>query len=84
MEKDEMIILSESNAKSIISDLVTFGFLIGSFWFNNQFLGNGIILQIVLGILFYIILASRSAGKVKRLEGREEILKFLEEYKDKQ
>ena len=85
MEKKEDVIcvINESNGSSIISDSITFGYLLGAFWFNDYFLGNGIVLQTVLGIMFFIVAASMGCKKVKRIEGRENILKFLEEYKAK-
>ena len=67
----KIFLINESDTKSVISDISTFGCLVGAFWFNHEFLGDGVILQIVLGLAFFIVAAGRGSAKVKRMSRSE-------------
>lgn len=72
---DKIRIVNESTKNSIVTDAVTFGILIGSFWFNHQFLGDGIILQLVLGVCFFFgvfAAASRKPSKTMTVDEAKE------------
>lgn len=68
----KVIVVNESDAKSIVSDVGSFGALVGAFWVNHAFLGDGIILQIVLAIIFLTVSWARGAKKIiKRMSVSE-------------
>ncbi len=67
MNDVKILLINESDGKSMISDIFTFGILIGSFWFNFEYLGNGLILQFVLGVCFFVMAAARGSRKVRRM-----------------
>ena len=77
MDKPEFIIAHETAAGSILSDLTTFGILFGGFWLNYNYMGNGVILQLVMGVCFFIYAAARGRKKVKRLS-RKDAIEYLE------
>ncbi|MGI9408431.1 MAG: hypothetical protein ACR2OV_00050 [Hyphomicrobiaceae bacterium] len=79
-EKPSVIVINESNTKSIVSDIFSFTALLGAFWINHQFLGDGIILQIVLAVIFLAMSWARGAKKViKRMTVSEARQYFCEE-----
>ena len=77
MEKPEILIAHQTAAGSIIAGCFTFGTLFGGFWLNYEYMGNGVILQLVMGVCFFICAAARGRKKVKRLSF-EDAIKYLE------
>ncbi len=77
MEKPEFLIAYQTSAGSIIADLFTFGVLFGGFWLNYKYMGNGVILQLVMGVCFFVCAAARGNKKVKRLN-IEDAIRYLE------
>ncbi len=73
MDRPEMLLAYQTAAGSIIADCFTFGTLFGGFWINYKYMGNGIVLQLVMGICFFICAAARGNKKVKRLNLKDAI-----------
>ncbi len=73
-----VITVNQSTSQSILSDIFTFAIILFCFWLNYQFLGNGLILQIVLGISFFCGVVSRANSKIKKMKPLE-ALKYLKE-----
>ena len=67
MSKERWYFVNESDAKSVLSDLVTFGLLFAGFYLNYQFIGNSVILQLVLGFSFFALAIGRANKSVKRM-----------------
>jgi hypothetical protein len=78
--KPSVVVINESDTKSVVSDVVSFGLLVGSFWVNHAFLGDGIILQLVLAVIFLAMSFARGAKKViKRMTVAEARQYFCKE-----
>ena len=77
MDKPEFLLGYQTAAQSIVADLWTFGTLLGGFWLNYKYMGNGVILQLVMGFCFFISAAARGNKKVIRLS-LEDAIKYLE------
>ena len=75
--KVEFFYCYETAAGSIVSDLTTFGILFGGFWLNYNYMGNGVILQLVMGICFFVCATARGRKKAKRLS-RKDAIEYLE------
>ena len=73
MDKPEIktIIVNESDGKSILSDIFTFGCLVAAFWANHEYLGDGVVLQIVLGISFFIATLAKASRSIRYMTHEE-------------
>lgn len=72
-ETDEfkVVLVNENDSQSILSDAFTFGCLFGGFWVNYEYIGNGTVLQIVLGLCFFLWAHARSTKKIKHMTASE-------------
>lgn len=52
--KEKIVIIRETTVQSIISDIVTFGTILFSFWFNYKFIGGNDALDALLFIVFFL------------------------------
>lgn len=71
MEDIKILIVNESDSKSIASDIFTFVCLLGAFWINYEHLGNGLVLQITLAICFFVAAAGKGSRKIRRMKPKE-------------
>ncbi len=78
-KRKQVIVLHESAGHSIVTGIVTFGCLCLAFWFNHAFLGDGVVLQIVLGVAFFIAVLGRTSNGIRRMKPRE-ALAYLEKH----
>lgn len=78
MNSKEYIYLRESAWQSFISDLSTFGFLLGSFWVNYTFIGNNGFVSAILLIMLLMFIISKSSMKKHTFKSKEELIKYLE------
>lgn len=76
-EKTEIIFLRESFIQSLMSDIVTFGSLAGMFYFNYRFLGDSVVIQIIIGVMLLVTSFSRSNKQIKRFDSREDLINYL-------
>lgn len=74
----KVLVTNVSNAESIISDIFTFGCLIGCFFVNYNFLGNSTVITILISACFFVEILVRSSKKVKRMSPDEAIEYLLE------
>ena len=81
MKDVKVVLVNESNAKSIISDSYTFGMLLLIFWLNYKFLGDSVIIKILISILFVGVVYSRGSKKIKRMN-KKEALEYLTKNND--
>ncbi|MEE9510327.1 MAG: hypothetical protein V3V81_07525 [Candidatus Bathyarchaeia archaeon] len=77
-EEPELIIMHETPIGSIVSDIFTFTIMLGAFWVNYAYIGNAIVMQMIIGvtIIAFIVRTCKSVT----IRGRENIIKFLREY----
>jgi len=71
-------VINESDSKSILSDIVTFALLLICFSFNYHFLGDSVVLQMLLAICFFVLVYGQSTKKIKRMNKQEAIEYFME------
>ena len=79
----KIIVINESDGKSILSDAFTFGCIVGAFWVNYEFLGDGIVLQIVMGIAFLVVSTGKGSRKIRHMTADEAREYFCPEHEDK-
>ena len=77
MTEPEFIIAYQTALGSIIADSYTFGVLFGGFWLNYEYMGNSVILQLVMGVCFFLCAVARGRKKVKRLS-RQDAIEYLQ------
>jgi hypothetical protein len=65
--KEKIVFIKETTVSSIISDIFTYGFTIGAFWFNYQFIGGNDALDALLFITFFTMSFSH-IGNYKKLK----------------
>jgi hypothetical protein len=69
MSKQEKIIyLKETTVGSIVSDIVTFGTIVGSFWFNYKFINGNNWLDVLLFISFFLFAVGKTGNYRKLAE----------------
>ena len=78
----EVYYIREGFIQSIVSDLVTFGFLVGSVWFNMEFVGGSYFLNGVILIMFIFWIIGKGKSRIKKFNSNEELIKYLQEQKD--
>ena len=74
MKEPKIIVVNESDGKSILSDIFSFGALLVSFWITHKFIGGSIVLQIVLAVTFFVVLSTRAQT---RQMTKDEALEYL-------
>lgn len=77
MSKPKIICVRESFAQSVLSDLSTFGFVVGSVWFNQTFCGGSYFLSAIILIMFILFIIGRIGGKAKRFMTADEAIAYL-------
>jgi len=77
-----IVVINECAGKSILRSVVYLVSLLSAFYMNYQFIGNGVILQIVFALLFFISFGGVLSGKVKRMSPREASEYLAEKFKD--
>ena len=80
--KPELIIMHETPVGSIVSDIFTFAIMLGAFWINYTYIGNAIVMQMIIGVTI-IAWCLRTSGVVT-IRGRKNIIKFLREYESRE
>ena len=81
MDDFKVLVINESDAKSFISVLFTYGCLIACFFVNYNFLGNSIIITLLISVCFFMGILGRCTKKIKKMNP-DEALKYLQEKKD--
>jgi hypothetical protein len=71
MEKEKIVFLRETTIGSIVSDILSFGVMCASFWFNYKFIDGNNFLDTLLFISFFTFSVGR-LKEFKRLRERVE------------
>jgi len=79
---ERLTVINECAGKSILCNVIYLVSLLAAFYMNYQFIGNGVILQIVFAVLFFVSFGGILSGKVKRMTPREASEYLAEKYKD--
>ena len=66
-----IVVINECAGKSILRNVIYLVSLLAAFYMNYQFIGNGVILQIVFAVLFFVSFGGILSGKVKRMTPHE-------------
>lgn len=69
----------QSLFESFISDLITFGFLLGSFYLNERFVGGSKILAGLLVILFVLFAISKVSSSKRIFHDKEKMIEYIRE-----
>ncbi len=77
--KKEIIIYKESIIQSFINDLMTFGFIVASYWFNYQFIGDSNMMKGILLVIVLLTLMSKPVMGKFTFTGKEDAIKHLNE-----
>jgi len=73
----KVLVINESDGASILSDIFTFGCILSVFWANYEYLGNGVVLQLVLAVMFFVGIL-RAGTKVVTELTPEQALEYLQ------
>ena len=68
--------IRESLVQSVLADIFTFGAMVGSFYFNEKFIGSGFMNGVIL-IMFIMFLINKANKNLKTFKTNEELIKFL-------
>ena len=79
---ERIVVINECAGKAILRNVTYLVSLLAAFYMNYQFIGNGVILQIVFAVLFFVSFGGILSGKVKRMTPREASEYLAEKYKD--
>lgn len=77
-KEPELIIIHETPIGSIVSDCFTFAIMIGAFWLNYQYIGNSIMMQLIITVT--IVVWALKTSNSTTIRGKDNIIKFLQEY----
>lgn len=75
MKESKIIILRENLIQSIIADILTFGFIVITFYFNYHFIGNSKIVNVLLLFMFFTFALGKS--KSKTFYKKDEAIKYI-------
>ena len=75
-ENIKYLLLHETTEEAILHDALTYGFLLGSFFFNQEFMGGNNWVDAILFVLFWIVVFG---SVTKRLDKSR--MTFAEFYK---
>jgi len=79
---ERIVVINECAGKAILRNVTYLVSLLAAFYVNYTFIGNGVILQIVFAVLFFVSFGGILSGKVKRMTPREASEYLAEKYKD--
>lgn len=74
----KVIYLREGFVASIVSDIFTFGMLIGSTWFNHHFIGGNYFVNAIILVMFVIMLISKTSQKWHCFYSLQDLRDFLD------
>ena len=66
-----IVVINECAGKSILRNVIYLVSLLAAFYMNYRFIGNGVILQILFALLFFVSFGGTLSGKVKRMTPHE-------------
>jgi len=72
-----IIIFRESLVQSILSDAGTYGFMIGTVWFNQKFIGGSYFLNGIILVMLTFFLFAKAKHKLKTFTSKKQIIDYL-------
>lgn len=76
----KIIIVHESYAASLFNDVTTFGFLVGVFWINQEYLSSAIPTW-ALGVLFlFFVTAKITVEKKTQFTNKKDAIAAIEDF----
>ena len=79
---ERIVFVTECSNKFIPRQAVYIATLMVAFYINYAFLGDGLVLQILLCVLLLVSISAPLSGRVKRMTPREAYEYLTEKYKD--
>lgn len=79
--KPYVILLKEGLAESIIADLTTVAFLVGTVWVNYKFVGNSLFLNGIIVVMLILFGISKTATKMNVFYSKKEVVDYLDQKK---
>ena len=79
---ERIVVINECAGKAILRNVTYLVSLLAAFYVNYTFIGNGVILQILFALLFFVSFGGTLSGKVKRMAPREAYEYLAEKFKD--
>ena len=81
MKEKEIIVIRENLIQAFISDLMTFGFLGGTLWFNYNFIGGSYFMNGILLVMFLMLIVGRFNTQSKKFSSSKEAIDYLKKCK---
>lgn len=76
MDDFKVLVINESNAKSVISDIFTYVGLMACFFINYNFLGNSTIITLLISVCFFLGIWGKGTKKINKMTP-DEALEYL-------
>jgi hypothetical protein len=80
-KKLEIIVIRETFAESIKSDVCTFGFLLGGAWINHWLIGGSAVVNVIIGLMMILTLCGKLLGRGRM--SPDEAIAFIEKLRSK-
>lgn len=77
-EELRIIDIRQTLIKSIATDAFSIGIVLLGFYINHAYLGNGLILQWAMAILFFVVVVKYGSKRIKKVATKEEAIKHIE------
>lgn len=71
-------IFKEGLLQSVLIDLVDFGFLCGTVWFNYHFVGNSKLVNGIILVMFILMVFTKANGQTKRFTNKKDLQKWVD------
>lgn len=71
-------VFKEGLLQSTLIDIVDFGFLCGTVWFNYHYVGNSKFLNGIILVMFIITVVSKASGQTKRFTNKKDLQKWVD------
>ena len=68
---ERVVVINECAGKAILRNVTYLVSLLAAFYVNYTFIGNGVILRIVVAVLLFVSFGGILSGKVKRMTPHE-------------
>ena len=75
--EQRIYLIKEGLFNSFISDLITFTFICGSFWFNQQYVGGSYFMNFVIFMMLITFSIDSIWNKTRKFKSNEELIKHL-------
>ena len=76
-QEKQIIYFRESFVQSILSDTGSFLFIIGTFWFNQNYINGNNFVDFILLILFISMVVSKFKSEAKYFNTKKDLIDYL-------